>query len=159
MAEIVALVGSVGQLAGATAAVSLTLFECARTMSSAISDLHSLASDASDLSSVLEHLGEVLEKHQDQIVAKTTLFIRGQMNRCETVIEQLKITAELALRKSARIQWLFRKAKTKEIRHSLEGFKSNLNLVMQTLILAKSLENDVAWYLALRSLSITCFAD
>jgi hypothetical protein len=79
-----------------------------------------------------------------QIVAKTTQFIRGQMTRCELVVEQLKITAELATRKSARFQWLFRKSKTTEIRCSLEGFKSNLMLVIQTLILAKSLEDDVA---------------
>jgi hypothetical protein len=144
MAELVGLIASVVQLAGTAVTVSLTLFECGRTMKGALSDIDGLAADMSDLSGVLEHLGDILDKHQTRIVAKTTQFLSGQMKRCESVIEQLKVTAELATRKSARIQWLFRKSKMTEMRFSLEGFKSNLTLVIQTLMLAKSLDDDVA---------------
>lgn len=144
MAEVIGLIASLITLAGAAATLSLKLFECGSTIKTAYSDFDGLASDVSDLSSVLENVGEILETHQSRIVARTVQDLQRQMKRCETVIEQLKITAELARRKSARVRWLFRKSKTLEIRYSLEGFKTNISMVMITILLSKSLDTDAA---------------
>src|SRR5215216_3852950 len=143
MAEIVGLVASVVQLAGAAATVSITLFECARTMKSTYGDINGIASDISDLSFVLEHLSGVLDRNKDKVVKNTTEAITRLIKRCDLVIEELKVTVELVKSKSARFQWLFRKPKIAEMRLSLEGFKSSLGLIIQTLMLAKSLDEDV----------------
>ena len=146
MAELIGLIASIAQLAGAAAAVSLTLFECGRTLRGALGDIDGLAADAGDVSGVLEQLGDVLQQHSARVAAKTTAFVARQMARCEKVVEQLRVTAELARGKFARVQWLFRKAKAAEMKLSLEAFKSNLMLVIQTLMLAKALDDDAERY-------------
>ena len=142
MAELVGLVASVVGLAGAAATASLTLFECARRLTNAKKDFESLALDVSDLSNVLEYLVEVIKKHESHVVQTTIKTLDNLVKRCERVLEELRVTAELVKAKSARFKWLFRKPKTMEHKLNLEGFKSNLSLVIQTLILARTIEQE-----------------
>lgn len=142
MAELVGVVAGIVGLAGAAAKVSLALFECGRNLASARIELENLAGNVSDLSTVLEHLVDVLKKYESQVAAQTIETVSRLVTRCEKVLEELKVAAELVKSRAARFKWLFRKPKTQEHNMNLEGFKSNLSLVIQTLSLAKSLEQE-----------------
>lgn len=142
MAEVLGLVATVVGLVGKTASVSFTLFEIGRNLSDARKELDSLAADVSDLSNVLDHLVDVLKKYEAYMVDKTVRTVHRLVKRFELVMDELSIAADLGKAKYARIQWLFNKPKTLEHKSSLEGFKSNLNLVIQTLILASQMENE-----------------
>lgn len=156
MAELVGLIASIGSIAGAAAKVSLALFECGRDIASARTELDSLASEVSDLSSALEYLIDVVRKHESQIIAQTIKTINNLVMRCEKVLEELKITAELVKSRAARFKWLFRKPKILEQKTNLQAFRSNLSLVIQTLILAKSLEHEPKKFVGFSNLFTQC---
>ena len=144
MAEVLGLVSTVAGLVGKTASISFTLFEIGQNLKDARRELDSLAADVSDLSNVLDHLVGILKKYEAHMVDKTVRTVQTLMKRFELVVDELSIAADLGKAKYARIQWLFNKPKTLEHKASLEGFKSNLNLVIQTLILASQMENESA---------------
>ena len=140
MAELVGLVASITSLAGAAAKVSLALFEWGRSLANARIEVSSLAADASNLSIVLEDLVGVFTNCESQVVPKTIKTVGILVTRCENILEELKVTIELVRAKAGRFKWLFRKRIMQEHKTSLEGIKSNLSLVIQTLVLAKAFE-------------------
>jgi len=142
MAELVGLIASIVQLAGAAATVSLTLYECGQTVSQAKTELNDLANEVSDLSTVLEYLNDVLEGCRQSVIARTVSTIETLVSRCKATLNEILKAAKLVEGKNARWKWLFRKPRTLQLKLSLEGFKSNLGLVIQTLALAKTLQKE-----------------
>ena len=146
MAELVGLAASIVGLAGAAATVSLTLFECGRNWANANKELASLATEVSDLSTILEYLVEVLKIHEKYVATKATETVHLLVMRCGNVLEELKVAAELVKAKFTRMIWLFRKSKILEHKANLKGFKSNLQIIIQTLILAKAIQQESKQY-------------
>lgn len=144
MAELAGLIASVAGLAGAATSVSLTLFRCASKWDSALSGLASIAADSHNLATVLDYFVTILQQHGQRISLAAIRRLGMITKRCEKTIEQLKVTAKLVEACFPRRQWLFRKEKAAEMKCSLEAFKSNISLIIQTVMLAKSLDDDVA---------------
>lgn len=142
MAEVVGLAASIVGLAGAAASVSLTLYDFVRTVRYAKEELNALAIQASDLSTVLDHLSAVLNQSSDCIILKTVETIHTLVWRCERLLEEIKVTIDIVKSKATHIHWLLRKRRTEEIKLSLEGFKSTLSLIIQTVILGKTMKDD-----------------
>ena len=139
MAEVIGLAASIVGLAGAAASVSLTLYEFVGTVRYAKEELNALAIEASDLSTVLDHLSAILNQNTDCIIAKTVETIDTLIKRCERLLEEFGVTIDLVKARATHIQWLLRKRKTQEMKLSLEAFKSTLSLIIQTVILGKTM--------------------
>ena len=141
MAEVVGLAASIVGLARAAASTSLALYEFVQTIRYAKDELNALAIEASDLSTVLDHLSVVLSQHSDCIISKTVETINTLIKRCERLLEEFDVTIELVKVKAGHIKWLLRKRKTLEMKLSLESFKSTLSLIIQTVILGRTLKD------------------
>jgi hypothetical protein len=111
-------------------------------LANARAELDTLARDIWGLSTMLELPGDVRKRHESCRVEKTMKIVDRLVNRCENVLEELKVAAELVNSKSGRLRWLYHKPKIMEHKLNLEGFKSNLLLSMQTLSLAKVMEQQ-----------------
>ena len=146
MAEAIGLAASIVGLAGAAASLSLTLYDFVGTVRYAKEEINILAIETSDLSTVLDHLGMVLNQNKNCIIPKTVDTISTLTKRCERLLEQLSVTVNLVKARATHIEWLLRKRKTQEIKSSLEGFKSNLSLIIQTVILGNTIQGGSSRY-------------
>ena len=137
MAEIVGLTASVFTLAGAAATVSLKVYDFTDTIRHAKEELETLALETSGLSTVLDHLGAVLEESKDFVTSSTIQTTKILTSRCTMKVKELEVTVDLIEAKATSTRWLLRKRKTLEMKLSLEGFKSTLSLIIQTITLGK----------------------
>ena len=95
MAEVIGLATSIVSLAGAAAPISLTLYDFVGTVRYAKDELNALAIEASDLSTVLDHLSAVINKNTDRIISKTIETIKSLIKRCKRLLEQFDVTIDL----------------------------------------------------------------
>jgi len=140
MVDPLSVAASVAGLAGLAAGVSLQLFKLYDMLADAKSELSNLAQDVSGLSSTLEQVSEVICKHDALIQDKAIKSIFDIMKRCEKTMEELRVTTELVGLKRLYVKWLLRKAKVKEQKANIEGYKSSLNTIMTTVVLASVLD-------------------
>jgi hypothetical protein len=136
------VVASVVGLAGTAATVSLTLFECGTIVVHAKKEMDNLANDARDLSLALEYLGDVLDRHANYVTSGALKAVNGMVDKCNSALLDLRFAAELVKTKSSRLLWLFRRPKIQQHKFYLDGIKSTLMLMIQTISLAKLLEQD-----------------
>lgn len=146
MAELVGLAASIVGLAGAAATVSPTLYDFVGTVGYAKEELNALAIETSDLSIVLDHLSAVLNQNGNCIISKTVETIDTLIKRCERLLEELSLTIDIVKARATHIQWPLRKRKTQEMKLSLEGLKSTLSLITQTVILRKTIKDGSSRY-------------
>ena len=143
MAEIVGLVASVITLAGAAATVSLEIYEFVDTVWHAKKELNDVAIEASDLSTVLDHLSTVLNQNVDSISSKTVQTAGTLIKRCENILSEIHVTIDLIKVKATHVQWLLRKRNTQQMKLSLETFKSTLSLMIQTVTLGRVMKGKI----------------
>ena len=134
------------EVIGLAATISLTLYDFVGTVRYAKDELNASAIEASDLSTVLDHLSAVINQNTDRIISKTIETIKTLIKRCKRILEQFDVTIDLVKARATHVKWLLRKKKTREMKLSLESFKSTLSLIIQTVILGKTMEDDSSRY-------------
>ena len=122
MTEVVGLAASIVGLGRAAAYLSLTLYKFAGTVNYVKEELNGLAIEASDLSTVLDHLSAVLNQSNDCIISKTVETIDMLIKRCERLLEEFRVTIDLVKSRAIHIQWLLRKRKIQENGIEPRGF-------------------------------------
>ncbi|MCJ1381063.1 hypothetical protein MMC17_004172 [Xylographa soralifera] len=140
MAEAVGLVASVVGLAAFGAKLSLTLYEYGDTVVHARKQIESIANEVTLCSSVLHHVGAVLESEKATYSPALTVTTKRIIQECRDLFHEIRSKVKHRKRQSGkgirRVQWLFDKPRAKELTAELEGLKSTLMLMVQTVTLA-----------------------
>ena len=83
------------EVIGLAATISLTLYDFVGTVRYAKDELNASAIEASDLSTVLDHLSAVINQDTDRIISKTIETINTLIKRCKRILEQSDVTIDL----------------------------------------------------------------
>ena len=142
MADPLSNAASIVGLSGAAATVSCKIYEFVDTIYHAKPELNALAIEASDLSTVLNHLSVVLDQNSESIQTKTIETEDTLAERCTNLLNEINVTIDLAKAKYTRATWLFRKRKIQQMKLSLEGFKSTLSLMIQKITLGRVMDDE-----------------
>ncbi|MCJ1434899.1 hypothetical protein MMC27_004269 [Xylographa pallens] len=140
MAEAVGLVASVVGLAAFGAKLSLTLYEYGDTIVHARKQIDSIANEVTLCSSVLHHVGAVLESEKATYSPALVVTTKRIIQECKDLFHEIRSKVKHRKRQSGkgirRVKWLFDKPRAKELTAELEGLKSTLMLMVQTVTLA-----------------------
>jgi hypothetical protein len=145
MAEVVALVASVVQLAGAGLALSKTLYEYADGVATADRRIKDIANEVKLTSFVIQELGTIFERDETaNLISENAVRTAN-----ETIEECFAVFTELELKinkgktgKMGRLMLPFRDNKIELLRSQIEKLKSTLELLMQVLIHAHQVSTD-----------------
>ena len=152
MAEAVGLVASVVGLAAFGAKLSLTLYEYGDTIVHARKQIDSIANEVTLCSSVLHHVGAVLESEKATYSPALVVTTKRIIQECKDLFHEIRSKVKHRKRQSGkgirRVKWLFDKPRAKELTAELEGLKSTLMLMVQTVTLATKASKYVQMHLA-----------
>jgi hypothetical protein len=145
MAEVIGLVASVVQLAGAGLALSKTLYEYADGVATADRRIKDIANEVKLTSFVIQELGTIFEKDETaNLISENAVWTAN-----ETIKECFAVFTELELKinkgktgKMGRLMLPFRDNKIELLRSQIDKLKSTLELLMQVLIHAHQVSTD-----------------
>ncbi|MCJ1400375.1 hypothetical protein MMC11_003580 [Xylographa trunciseda] len=141
MAEVVGLVASVVGIAAFGAKLSLTLYEYGDTVVHARKQIDNIANEVTLCSSVLQHIGTVLETEEATYSPALALTTKRIIQECKDLFHEIRSKVRHRKRQRGkgirRVQWLFDKPRATELKAELEGLKSTLMLMVQTVALAR----------------------
>jgi hypothetical protein len=138
--DAVGFIASVAQLAGAGLSLSKSLYEYASSVSNAPKKLSDLAQDVKLTSSVLEHLSEVCSE------ATVRAFVRpGQLHTaqdaiagCSEIFGEMEMLIEKGRKGVGKFILPFKESKIQLLNARLASLKSTLQLLLQVLQYASS---------------------
>jgi hypothetical protein len=155
MAEAIGLAASVVGLASFAATISLSLFDCCRTMKHAHEQIDDMAVEISLFAGVLEHLGQILEDQDGVIVDGSVRTINIIVNAGSGIFNEIEMTIKVRRSKTSRVMWLFEKSKAREIKTKLESLKSTLSVMLHTIMLAAIIKNASSVYECTKASNLT----
>ncbi|CBX92235.1 hypothetical protein IAQ61_000414 [Plenodomus lingam] len=137
MAEVLGLVASVIQVAGAGLKLSQTLYQYADGVATADRRIKDIAKEVQLTSLVIDELGNVFRRDETvRLISKTAVTTAEEtMKECSAVFAEIETT--LAKSKKGRMgKWTlpFRDNKIELLRSHIEKLKSTLQLLMQVLL-------------------------
>ena len=152
MAELALISGLVG-VVGAGSKLSILIFDFAASIGSAGKELQHVATEISDLCSVLKQLQAVLEHAHFRPSAKLTTSANRIIEQCQTVFAEMDEVVS-NLRKSrngelfpsvdfiSKVKWVFlEKSKMQVLRSTLEACKTTLSVMLMTMMLAERISH------------------
>lgn len=145
MAEVVGLVASVVQLAGAGLKLSQTLYQYADGVASADRRIKDIANEVKLTSFVIQELGTIFEKDETaNLISENAVRMAN-----ETIKECFAVFTELELKinkgkpgKMGRLMLPFKDNKIELLRSQIDKLKSTLELLMQVLIHAHQVSSE-----------------
>ncbi|KAI4629175.1 uncharacterized protein J4E87_003436 [Alternaria ethzedia] len=145
MAEVVGLVASVVQLAGAGLKLSQTLYQYADGVASADRRIKDIANEVKLTSFVIQELGTIFERDETaNLISKNAVRTAN-----ETIKECFAVFTELELKinkgkpgKMGRLMLPFKDNKIELLRSQIDKLKSTLELLMQVLIHAHQVSSE-----------------
>ncbi|KAH6875288.1 hypothetical protein BKA58DRAFT_118556 [Alternaria rosae] len=145
MAEVVGLVASVVQLAGAGLKLSQTLYQYADGVASADRRIKDIANEVKLTSFVIQELGTIFEKDETaNLISENAVRTAN-----ETIKECFAVFTELELKinkgkpgKMGRLMLPFKDNKIELLRSQIDKLKSTLELLMQVLIHAHQVSSE-----------------
>jgi hypothetical protein len=140
MAEL-GIIASVVGLASLGAKVSMTLFECGRTMRHAREQIEDMASEVTPFTNVLKELGSVLKAQEGFYTDVAVRIVHATMKECKGVFKEIRSAIKMKQRSSVAVKWLFKKSKAEELKRRMEALKSSLSLVLQVVQLGKKADD------------------
>ncbi|KAI4960058.1 hypothetical protein J4E86_001677 [Alternaria arbusti] len=145
MAEVVGLVASVVQLAGAGLKLSQTLYQYADGVASADRRIKDIANEVKLTSFVIQELGAIFERDETaNLISENAVRTAN-----ETIKECFAVFTELELKinkgkpgKMGRLMLPFKDNKIELLRNQIDKLKSTLELLMQVLIHAHQVSSE-----------------
>ncbi|KAK6082027.1 hypothetical protein SCUP515_02806 [Seiridium cupressi] len=154
MAEIVAVVASVGTLAEYGFKISLQLFTYSQAVATADRSIKDMSNEVLLTSAVLQQLSSIL-KSDGQIASTTALDATYRIIReCDGVFREVGMILEPSLaelgdggsdrvsRAFEKLKWHFKKSKLDVLKARLDRSKATLALMLQVLGYAKDVANQ-----------------
>ena len=143
MAEVVGVVGLVAGLIGISEAgvkISKTLYSLGESLFKAKSQVNELARELSNISTAFASLAEVLEASADLLKPSLLDTAETILEDCQRTYAEIEDQADLVLSRAMkardRTQWVFRKARVKQLKMRLEASKATLHLMVSILDLS-----------------------
>lgn len=144
MAEVIGLVSGLIAISEAGIKISKSLHGLGESFFKAKIQVAELARELSNISTAFRSLAEVLENNGNLLkpaLLETTQAILADCQQTYSEIqENVKIVQGSAMRARDRAQWVFRKAKVKQLRTRLESAKATLHLMVSILNLSALLQ-------------------
>lgn len=137
MAEI-GLVASIFGVAAYGTQVATSLYETADVVIHAHQEIASMAKYVSQFTTVLRHLGRVLEAEKGNCSKELLRDIRKIKRSCKGTFKEINST--LRSKRSPhfiRVRWLFKKSKAKELEARLGSEQSMLQTMIQSVTVSK----------------------
>lgn len=137
MAEI-GLVASIFGVAAYGTQVATSLYETADVMLHAHQQIASMAKHVSQFTTVLRHLGRVLEAEKDNCSKELLRDIQKIKRSCKKTFKEIYST--LRSKRSPlliRVRWLFKKSKAQELEVRLDSQQSMLQTMIQSVTVSK----------------------
>ena len=137
MAEI-GLVASIFGVAAYGTQVATSLYETADVMINAHQQIASMAKHVSQFTTVLRHLGRVLEAEKGNCSKELLRDIQKIKRSCRKTFKEINST--LSSKRSPlliRFRWLFQKSKAKELEVRLDSQQSMLQTMIQSVTVSK----------------------
>ncbi|KAF2845783.1 hypothetical protein T440DRAFT_472421 [Plenodomus tracheiphilus IPT5] len=137
MAEVVGLLASVIQLAGAGLKLSQTLYQYAEGVATADRRLKDIAQDIKLTSLVIDELGNVFRQEETaKLISKSAVTTAEEtMKECSAVFAEIDTTLVKSRKgKMGRLMLPFRDNKIELLRSHIDKLKSTLQLLMQVLV-------------------------
>ena len=143
MAEVVGVVGLVASLVSISDAgikISKSLFSLGESLFKAKGQVNELARELSNISSAFGSIAEVLEASASFLKPSLLYTAHAILKDCQQTYHEIEENVESvtsqAMRARDRAQWVFRKAKVKQLRTRLESSKATLYLMVSILDLS-----------------------
>lgn len=149
MAEVVGLVASIGQIAGAGTKLSSALYHFTTSAVRAEQDVADIASDIELTSNALTSVGRVFETEDTRSVIseKAITDANNLIKRCEMVFKDIAEVVEKSrtvskdgkknLSAIGKLAWPMREQRVELYRRRLESLKNSLTLLLHVLQLAQ----------------------
>ncbi|KAL9105745.1 MAG: hypothetical protein Q9227_009133 [Pyrenula ochraceoflavens] len=148
MAEVVGVLGLVASLINISDAgfkISKSLYNLGGSLFKAKTQIEELARELSNISSAFGSLAEVLEASVGLLKPSLLDTAHGILQDCQEtyteIDENVKTVSRKAMRARDRAQWIFRKAKVKQLRARLDSSKATLHLMVSILDLSAGLKS------------------
>jgi hypothetical protein len=145
MAEVVGLVASVVQLAGAGLKLSQALYQYADGVATADRRIKKIAKDVELTSLVVQELGEIFKKDEtaNLISVNAVKTANETIKECSEVFKDIQVILDKSrLGKMGRLLLPFRDNKIELLRSQLDKLKSTLELLMQVLMHAQLVSSN-----------------
>jgi hypothetical protein len=139
--DAVGFIASVAQLAGAGLSLSKALYEYASSVSNAPKKLNDLAQDVKLTSSVLEHLGEVFSEATVRAFVRPGALHTAQdaVAGCSGIFAEMEMLIEEGRKGLGKFILPFKESKIQLLNARLASLKSTLQLLLQVLQYASSI--------------------
>jgi hypothetical protein len=139
MAEVVGLVASIIQIAGAGAKLSSALYHFTTSAVRADQDITDIASDVELTSNALESVGKVFETEDAKsIVSKKAIQDANSIiKRCEAVFTDISELGKKNVSVMGKLSWPMKEQRVELHRRRLESLKNSLVLLLHVLQLAQ----------------------
>lgn len=139
MAEI-GLVASIFSVAAVGTSVATSLYEAADVVVHAPRQILALAKHVSQSTSVLKHMGKVLETEKANCSREVLRDIRKIENSCQRTFKEIKSTFKSKSKRFRQfnpVRWFFKRSKALELVARLESQQSMLQCIIHTLTVSK----------------------
>ncbi|KAL1797248.1 hypothetical protein ACET3X_003854 [Alternaria dauci] len=145
MAEVVGLVASVVQLAGAGLKLSQALYQYADGVATADRRIKNIANEVRLTSLVIQELGGIFEQHETAslISENAVRTAKETIKECSAVFTEIEVIIDKTKPgKMGRLMLPFRDNKIEVLRSQIDKLKSTLELLMQVLIFAQQVSSN-----------------
>jgi hypothetical protein len=141
MADPLSVIASVIGVASAGITISTTLHNLVDRFGTAFDDIEVISSDLNGFSIVLREVGNKLNVPNSQRIASDPLIegLRNLMETCKVLFVDIrrmigKVYGDKITQFKTKARWIFREAKIRGIKATLECQKTTLNLMLQILL-------------------------
>jgi hypothetical protein len=141
MGDPLSIIGSVVGIVAAGTELAIILYKHCDTAKNAPRSIREVASNLSLLSTILENIGEVLERHKDVYRERLWKETEGLLEKYKVVQNDVKDLIKRQRGFRARVKWVFVSEKMEELLVKIEGLKSAMNLVLGLINLAVVLKD------------------
>jgi hypothetical protein len=136
MADPLSITASIAGVATAGVTISMGLYDLAHKIKNAPKEVSVLAQELSFLSSLLRSMRRMIRDHAHLCKKRLITDTKDILKNIRGVYSDIKKLAMDSSSSFYRLKLLFKSSKTKAIMAKVEGFKSTVNLIQNTLQLA-----------------------
>ena len=142
MAEI-GLAASIVSVAAFGVSVAARLYETTDNVRNANQQIRDLAKHVTHFTTVLKHMGEVLETQKANCSKEVLRDIRKIKHSCKRTFKDIESTMDT--KHFRRVMWLFKRSKAMELEARLDSQQSMLQCIIHTLTVSKLSHIDLRY--------------
>ncbi|KAI0517461.1 hypothetical protein F5B22DRAFT_603052 [Xylaria bambusicola] len=133
------VIASIAGVSTAGIALSRAIYDIISSVRNAPKEISDIAKGLCDLSFILRELRRVLKDGQDVYRRQLIRRVASAIKRVSRIQDEIEDLLDLT-GKGAKLKWLFRKSKIQGLLYTIESYKTGINMILQTMMLAVQLK-------------------